>query len=1308
MTQSPAHDMPDNSPPNGACPSEQSSAPVGPDAPERSADGNLDLAAKNGDIPSAAQSKPSGASLSVGNRQVLVSVDPAAPLGSSPPGANAPISSKTSTRTTEDQPEAKRQNIPVHSAPAGTQPSTSKNRERRPTQNRQRAATDCDGTGSCTYKDCMETVEVFASGPGERVKMTRSGRPTGDQSNETATSAAKKARVPKRDFSHGLPPGSDDFMKIFILLEKTLYSGNNTFKVHVFENGYEIDLGNFKDVYKFKNKEGLKMKAPLDFAWETITKYISPGTVLGINYSNGKIGKQLDDIKLGEYLDLFKISEELRKVIINSITLEFSGTECTEHEESLLPKRGEINTSHLFEGFRNGMWGYLEYCLLPCLKQYNDQESVELGKIFAEGCNPEARCLEKHIWYTKEEKKALLSELKTCLGVADCDHPSTSAASNPGKKAPRKQRQMRREEGEVAEEEAEEASTSAASDSDSKRKLKALSKRTMKRNEEESLEDIKETGSEATAQTESSSTTLPSNLRNLERKQAVSRRPAKPSTSADANSGRKRNESNDPVEAGQEGEVPRKMKTSSHSSTFPLASTADRQNREVPRTTSKLNEKEPGSVEDEDPASVHNYPDLDDYDTGSYGQQTMDSIPVDNEMEVVGEETDTILREENESTSLVNPSGSSSPARTNRKDNNAGTRLSKMLASIPESNARKNANSEDLPTSTAADSEKVKSHPADSTNTSSFSYLLPNDTATSASNCLPILQQDETEIIKTPETEQEKLLPIFADPKMTEPKPNIGSIEEVQVVQENMREKQETTPSDEPDQSLSTLGTSPNSVISVIESKLVRRSNTQKEVANAMKTTPSDESILPTSSSKVPEQQAAAPTTPYSLPHVPTTVHLADMQNMPTSSKLLPQQELSDIALLPKEQSAQPRELLISLLKEKRQALSAIVMQELDDTQLMQLATLLHLLPVSASITEGIHKSDDISEAGRMVSGNEKPVSEQARAEKDQLENGEMAADNNEEAVDPEKKKQPTGSVTSDPAEKKKDQVEQEEDSARKNDAALRRNALYNHFLLLKKIDSLPSTEQEEVCRLMSSQMMVVESFVSKVQEAVSPSATVKNVADVLDQHRLLINGIESLTGARRARAYKALALQMATVQELVEDKQEQSREEATVEAAMEDEVEEKNKKRTADGEQSTSLREFAGKFVPPAPKQPKEFTEEQRQVLLDAFQQSEYIDTEGAQELSRITDLTTKQVINWFCNQRREVDGNGDFERVKRPLIKKERRARGLMRAYPFSTEVLKFLEEEYKKVEQLTEAQGKPARILYDMLVGMTGLDK
>ncbi|EGT37519.1 hypothetical protein CAEBREN_24245 [Caenorhabditis brenneri] len=135
---------------------------------------------------------------------------------------------------------------------------------------------------------------------------------------------------------------------------------------------------------------------------------------------------------------------------------------------------------------------------------------------------------------------------------------------------------------------------------------------------------------------------------------------------------------------------------------------------------------------------------------------------------------------------------------------------------------------------------------------------------------------------------------------------------------------------------------------------------------------------------------------------------------------------------------------------------------------------------------------------------------------------------------------------------------------------------------------------------------------------------------------------------------------------------------------------------------------EIAGKYVPPPPKPPKEFTEEQRQVLLDAFKESEYIDPEGAQEISRITDLTTKQVNNWFCNQRQRVDGKGDFEREKRSLINKERRAKGLMRASPFSSEVLKYFEEEYKKIELLTKVQGKPAKVSYDKLVEKTGVGR
>ncbi|CAL2034315.1 unnamed protein product [Caenorhabditis brenneri] len=135
---------------------------------------------------------------------------------------------------------------------------------------------------------------------------------------------------------------------------------------------------------------------------------------------------------------------------------------------------------------------------------------------------------------------------------------------------------------------------------------------------------------------------------------------------------------------------------------------------------------------------------------------------------------------------------------------------------------------------------------------------------------------------------------------------------------------------------------------------------------------------------------------------------------------------------------------------------------------------------------------------------------------------------------------------------------------------------------------------------------------------------------------------------------------------------------------------------------------EIAGKYVPPPPKPPKEFTEEQRQVLLDAFKESEYIDTEGAQELSRITDLTTKQVTNWFCNQRQKVDRKGDSERMKRSLINKERRAKGLMRATSFSSEVLKCLKEEFKKAEELTRTQGQPAKVNYDLLVETTGVDR
>ncbi|EGT41504.1 hypothetical protein CAEBREN_13690 [Caenorhabditis brenneri] len=136
---------------------------------------------------------------------------------------------------------------------------------------------------------------------------------------------------------------------------------------------------------------------------------------------------------------------------------------------------------------------------------------------------------------------------------------------------------------------------------------------------------------------------------------------------------------------------------------------------------------------------------------------------------------------------------------------------------------------------------------------------------------------------------------------------------------------------------------------------------------------------------------------------------------------------------------------------------------------------------------------------------------------------------------------------------------------------------------------------------------------------------------------------------------------------------------------------------------------EKAGKYVPPPPKLLNEFTEEQRQVLLEAFEECEYIDSPGAQEIARITKLTTRQITNWFCNQRRKVDGkNGDFDRVKRGIIKKERQAKGLMRASPFSPEVLKCLEKEYEKMVQLTEIQGEPAAIPYDMLEEKTGMKR
>ncbi|EGT52239.1 hypothetical protein CAEBREN_21645 [Caenorhabditis brenneri] len=377
-------------------------------------------------------------------------------------------------------------------------------------------------------------------------------------------------RASLRSFS----PGSPEFMKIFIA-EEHLHFENPDVQVHIWEDGndYLQKLGAFDDVHLFRNKDGLGMMVPDDLGWETLPKYVDPETIVGIFYSNRKIGEQLEDMKMERLLDEFKKVPTQRTDIINSITLEFSNEklndvfrvpsfvsehsmiqklmdvltgirrkskkvlrmletmpqytkflllsmkgsftdvhidfsgssvfyhvvkgqkvfyvapfneenfeifkksqldsndnrwigdilwdkfqrivigegetafipggylhfvftpedsiviggnflmekflkrqfDITLHEESLLPPTtGEpVNESHMFQGFRNVMFGFTEFCLLPELKNSPNNHLLSLVKIMSEEMDSEIEI--PNDWYTKPKKESIMEELRGVL-----------------------------------------------------------------------------------------------------------------------------------------------------------------------------------------------------------------------------------------------------------------------------------------------------------------------------------------------------------------------------------------------------------------------------------------------------------------------------------------------------------------------------------------------------------------------------------------------------------------------------------------------------------------------------------------------------------------------------------------------------------------------------------------------------------------------------------------------------------------------------------------------------------------------------
>ncbi|EGT57319.1 hypothetical protein CAEBREN_25210 [Caenorhabditis brenneri] len=136
---------------------------------------------------------------------------------------------------------------------------------------------------------------------------------------------------------------------------------------------------------------------------------------------------------------------------------------------------------------------------------------------------------------------------------------------------------------------------------------------------------------------------------------------------------------------------------------------------------------------------------------------------------------------------------------------------------------------------------------------------------------------------------------------------------------------------------------------------------------------------------------------------------------------------------------------------------------------------------------------------------------------------------------------------------------------------------------------------------------------------------------------------------------------------------------------------------------------EKAGNYVPPPPRHKNDYSEEQRNILLDAFEKSNSIDADGAKELAETTGLTPRQVSNWFCHQRRKLDGRlAERCKERRARIKQEKIKNGTLRTSIFCPEALELLESEFQKTQKSDDGEGNSVVVPYDMLVEKLGMER
>ncbi|KAF1755582.1 hypothetical protein GCK72_012032 [Caenorhabditis remanei] len=139
---------------------------------------------------------------------------------------------------------------------------------------------------------------------------------------------------------------------------------------------------------------------------------------------------------------------------------------------------------------------------------------------------------------------------------------------------------------------------------------------------------------------------------------------------------------------------------------------------------------------------------------------------------------------------------------------------------------------------------------------------------------------------------------------------------------------------------------------------------------------------------------------------------------------------------------------------------------------------------------------------------------------------------------------------------------------------------------------------------------------------------------------------------------------------------------------------------------------EKAGKFVPAAPRQQYEFSDEQRKMLEDAFNgEFDYgnkMSTEATRALAMEAKLTVKQVNNWFCNQRRKRDGrSAEKDKKRREKMKLERLSKGLGRPNIFSAEDLQMFSQ-YYIAAGMAAMNGQKFKVPYGELAEKTQIDR